>query len=226
MWKNRLVRQSISGLDMARAFEDRTEPRHVQSYPIRVWVSGSTRSVVPNPHYDFHGQKKTRRRFPNVPMENALVYNVHAGVCFAEFLLLQFHQVSTDFYDIVLRAFIDLWMLFLKIVENIARKRPVAGSNFVDDEILVRKVFEEVLRNKTLSNCLTIPRLELRISRPSNIYSTDMTWPWKAPLGYAIVAFLDPLGLLPHTPCIFSPLRSETLLNLLTSWSQFGSLMK
>ena len=46
-----------------------------------------------------------------------------------------------------------------QVVQNVAREGTVAGTNFVYNEIFIREVLEQVLRNKALGNRLAVPWL-------------------------------------------------------------------
>lgn len=94
---------------------------------------------------NFHRQEETRGRFPNVPVKYAFMYDAHAGVMLAKFIFLQLDQIATNFDDIILCAIIDLQMLFPKVIENVHGKSSVARSNFVNYEIFVWEIFEQIL---------------------------------------------------------------------------------
>ena len=51
-----------------------------------------------------------------------------------------------------------------QIIQYVARKGTVASTNLVDDEILIREVLEEVFRDNTLGDGLTVPRLREAVS--------------------------------------------------------------
>jgi hypothetical protein len=63
----------------------------------------------------------------------------------AKFFSLQLGQSMANFDDGVTRAIINRRVFFTKIVKNVHRKSTIAGSNLIDNEIIIRKVFEKVL---------------------------------------------------------------------------------
>lgn len=83
-------------------------------------------------------------------MEYALVGNLHAGMGIEQLLLLQLDQTSTNFDDIVPRPFVNHRMRLLKVVQDIHSQGSISSTNFVDDEVLVWEVLQQVFRNDTL----------------------------------------------------------------------------
>ena len=55
-------------------------------------------------------------------------------------------------------------MYVTQVVQYVARKSTVASTNLVDDEIFIREVLEEVFRDNTLGDSLTVPRLMMAVS--------------------------------------------------------------
>lgn len=51
----------------------------------------------------------------------------------------------TDFNDAVASAFIDLGIGVFQEVQNVQRKRAVTRTYLIDDEVLIREVFEQIL---------------------------------------------------------------------------------
>lgn len=73
-------------------------------------------------------------------MEDAFVCYFDTGMSSAKLLLLQFGQITTNLYDIVLRAFIDFRVFISKIIENVAGKSSISCSDFINDKVLVWEV--------------------------------------------------------------------------------------
>lgn len=94
---------------------------------------------------DFHGKKETRSGFESVPAEDALVYDINAGMHAVQFFLLCLDQVSTDLDDGITRPFIYIRVFVADIVENVTRQSTVPSADLVYDEIFIWKVLEEVL---------------------------------------------------------------------------------
>lgn len=74
------------------------------------------------------------------------------------FLLL--HETGTNLNDIVPRALVYHRIILLQVVENIHCERPVSSANFIDDEVLIREVLEEVLGYQALRDGLCVVRLD------------------------------------------------------------------
>lgn len=51
----------------------------------------------------------------------------------------------TDLYDAIAGAFIDFRIGFFQEVQNIQSKGTVPGTYLIDDKILIREVFEQIL---------------------------------------------------------------------------------
>jgi hypothetical protein len=149
---------------MAQGSGGRSVPGRVQSYPVAVGLAFLRRRQLDDTYDNLHCYEETRSRFPDVPVENAFMHNIHARVSGVKFLPLSIHHIPADFDNVILGTIVDFWIFFSKIVENVHRKSPIAGTNFIDDEIFVWKVFEEVLRHKALSNGLSIPWLKYCIA--------------------------------------------------------------
>jgi len=145
---------------MAQGSGGRSVPGRVQSYPITVESAFLRRLQLDNTYDNLHCYEETRSGFPDVPAKNAFVHNIHARVSRVEFLPLCIHHIPADFDNVILGTIVDFCIFFSKVVENVHRKSPIAGTNFINDEIFIWKIFEEVLRYKALSNGLSVPWLK------------------------------------------------------------------
>ena len=76
-----------------------------------------------------------------------------------ELLSLQRSQVLANLYDVVTCPLINVGIVFSEIVKDVLGKRAIPRPNFVDDEVLVREVLQEVLGDQALSNGPAVPRL-------------------------------------------------------------------
>ncbi len=76
-----------------------------------------------------------------------------------ELLSLQRSQVLANLYDVVTGPLVDIWVVFSEIFQDVQCKCAIARPDFVNDEILARKVLQEVLRDEALGDGPAIPRL-------------------------------------------------------------------
>jgi hypothetical protein len=149
---------------MAQGSGGRSVPGRVQSYPIAVELAFCRRRQLEVTYDNLHCYEETRSRFPDIPVKNAFMDNIHTRVNGAKFLDLPFHHIPADFDNVILGTIVDFWIFFSKIVENVHCKSSIAGTNFIDDKIFVWEVFEEVLRYKASGNGLSIPWLKHHIA--------------------------------------------------------------
>jgi len=78
-------------------------------------------------------------------MEDTLVSYADAGMARDEELLLQLGQTPTNLHDVVVGTFVYLRISTPDKVKNVHCQRAIPSTNLVDYEILVWKVFKEVL---------------------------------------------------------------------------------
>ena len=97
-------------------------------------------------------------------MEDTLMSYANTGMPRDEELLLQLRQTTSDFHDVILGTLVDLRIRVLDEVKDVHRQSAVPCSDLINDEILVREVFEEVLRYQALSDGLPIVRLCARVT--------------------------------------------------------------
>ena len=93
-------------------------------------------------------------------MEDAFVCHFDTGMISLQKFPLYIREVGTNFNNVVARPLVYVWMLFLQIVQNVPGQCTVTGADFIDDEILVWEVFEQIFGNETLRYGLAIPRLD------------------------------------------------------------------
>ena len=111
--------------------------------------------------YDnLHGYDKTWCRFLFIPTKYALVNNLDTRMTRREFLPLQRDQALADLNNMVLRPVVHVRVVTAQIVENIHGQGAVPCTDFVYNEVLIRKIFEEILRHETLGHGYTVPRLQ------------------------------------------------------------------
>jgi hypothetical protein len=94
-------------------------------------------------------------------MEYTLVSYADTGMSWEEEFFLQPRQTTTNFHDVVVGTLVDFWICALDIVKDVHSQGAIPCSNLIDDEIFVREVFKEILRDKAL--CYGLPVVRLRV---------------------------------------------------------------
>ena len=80
-------------------------------------------------------------------MKDTPVIDFGAWVGTVEPLLLLADQAATNFDDVVARPLVHHWIIFLKVVQNIHGQCSVPCTNFINGEILVWEILEEIFRH-------------------------------------------------------------------------------
>lgn len=119
--------------------------------------------VLDAAHDDFHRYDEARRWLKFFPLEYTLVYNLRASVSSPEFLPLLAGQLPANLNDCVSSPLIHVGMFITDIIKYVIRQCAVARADFIYDEIFIGKVFQQVFRDQTSRDGLSVPRLSTRI---------------------------------------------------------------
>lgn len=102
-------------------------------------------------------------------MEDTFVRHGDAGMLLEQQLPLQLSKAPANLDNVISSTLVHRRILVAYVVEDIARQSAVAGADFVDDEVFVRVVFQEVFGRKASCYCLPVPRLTNTVSFQQSI---------------------------------------------------------
>jgi hypothetical protein len=92
-------------------------------------------------------------------VKDAFVDHIHTRMRVVQFILLQLDQIAANLDNIITGAFVHARVFLADIIEDVQGKGAIPGANFINDEIFVREVLEQVFRDDALSDGLSVPWL-------------------------------------------------------------------